>query len=160
MVDALRRAADLLPAGGVVIDIHPTPEPAHLEVATGSEFLRLADRLDDGTAGGPRRRHMAADEAVAACVSQGVFAPQAATEFTFHTMADTVDELLAYVAAKWKQLHFGDADLSRARDALARRPGSSIVITERVSAARLVSQPLTLGTEWTRRRPSGRSGCP
>src|SRR5206468_2321275 len=127
-------------------DIHPTPEPAHLELVAGSEFLRLADRLDDGTADGPRRRHMAADEAVASCVSQGFFRRQAATEFTFHTMADTVDELLAYVDAKWKQLHFGAADVSRARDALARRPGSTIVITERVSAARLASQPLTFGT--------------
>jgi len=137
MVDALRRACSLLDVGGVIVDIHPTPEPAHLELATGSGLIRLADRLDDGTAGGPRQRHAAADAAVAACVSAGVFYRAAMTEFTFHTLADSVDELVGYLHAKWKQLHFADADLSRARDVLARSPGSAIAVTERVTACRL-----------------------
>jgi hypothetical protein len=137
MVDALRRACRLLDAGVVIVDIHPTPEPAHLELATGSDFIRLADRLDDGTASGPRQRHTAADDAVAACVSAGMFDVAAATEFTFHTLADSVDELVGYLEAKWKQLRFADADLSRARDALARSPGSAIVVIERLTACRL-----------------------
>jgi hypothetical protein len=137
MVNALRRAGSLLYPGGIIVDIHPTPEPAHLELATNSSFMRLADRLDDDTANGPRRRHAAADEAVAACVSAGTLTREAATEFTFHTLAETVDELLEYLNAKWKQLHFADADLSRARDDLARHPGSAIAVTERVTACRL-----------------------
>jgi hypothetical protein len=137
MVDALLRATSLLDPGGIIVDIHPTPEPAHLEVATGSGFIRLADRLDDGTASGPRRRHAAADASVAACERAGTFNRAAATEFTFRTLADSVDELLVYLQAKWKQLHFADADLSRARDDLARSPGSAIVVTERVMACRL-----------------------
>jgi hypothetical protein len=142
MVNALRRAGSLLYPGGIIVDIHPTPEPAHLELATKSRgqatnFMRLADRLDDGTANGPRRRHAAADDAVAACVSSGTLVREAATEFTFHTLAETVDELLEYLNAKWKQLHFADADLSRARDDLARHPGSAIAVTERVTARRL-----------------------
>jgi len=137
MVDALRRADSLLESGGIIIDIHPTPEPAHLELTTGSEFVRVADRLDDGTVSGPGRRHMAADAAVAACVSAEMFNREAAAEFSFHTHADTVDELLDYLHAKWKQLHFAAADLSRARDHLARRCGSAIVVTERVTACRL-----------------------
>jgi hypothetical protein len=137
MVDALGRACSLLYAGGVIVDIHPTPEPARLELATGSDFVRLADRLDDGTASGPRQRHAAADDALAACVSAGMFDVAAATEFTFHTLADGVDELAGYLAAKWKQLHFADADLSRARDALARSPGSALAVTERVTVCRL-----------------------
>src|SRR5437016_6148946 len=100
MVDALRRACSFLDVGGVIVDIHPTPEPAHLELATGSGFIRLADRLDDGTADGPRPRHMAADAAVAASVSAGMFYRAAATEFTFHTLADSVDELAGYLQAK------------------------------------------------------------
>ena len=137
MVDALRRACCLLYAGGVIVDIHPTPEPAHLALATEFDFIRLADRLDDGTASGPRQRHTAADDAVAACVSAGMFYRAAATEFTFHTLADSVDELVRYLEAKWKQLHFTDADLSRAREALARSPGSAIAVTERLTASRL-----------------------
>ena len=141
MVDALRRARRLLDAGGIVIDIHPTAEPAHLEVAAGSEFVRIADRLDDGTVGGPRRRHMSADAAVVACVSAEVFNQAAATDFIFRTYADTVEELLNYLDAKWKQLHFGAADLSRARDYLARGDGNAVVLTERVTASRLVTRP-------------------
>jgi len=139
MVNALRRARSLLADGGCVIDIHPTAEPAHLELATGSKFIRLADRLDDGTPSGPKRRHLAADEAVTACVSAGLFDRTATTEFTFHTLADTVDELLRFLDAKWKQLHFADGDLDRARDELARHPGSAVAVTERVTACRLVS---------------------
>ena len=140
MVDALGRAHSLLDSGGVVIDIHPTPEPAHLEIAAASEFVRLADRLDDGTGSGPRQRHMAADAAVLACVSTDMFNREAATDFIFRTHADTVEELLDYLHAKWKQLHFGAADLSRARDYLARGDGSAVVVTEKVTASRLVTR--------------------
>ena len=67
----------------------------------------------------------------------GMFYRAAATEFTFHTLADSVDELVGYLHAKWRQLHFADADLSRARDILARSPGNAIAVTERVTACRL-----------------------
>ena len=137
MVDALRRARTLLYPDGVVIDIHPTREPARLELGTGTGFVRLADRLDDGTASGAGRRHRAADEAVEACVSAGLFNRQAATEFTFRTLADTVDELVEYLEARWKQLTFAPADLSRARRVAALYPGSAIVVTERVTVCRL-----------------------
>src|SRR5438045_1943159 len=106
MVDALHRAHSVLDSGGIVVDVHPTPEPAHLDVAMGSGFVRLADRLDDPTASGPSQRHTAADDAVTACLTAGIFTLQAAAEFTFRTHADTVEELLVYVRAKWKQLHF------------------------------------------------------
>jgi hypothetical protein len=141
MVDALRRAHSLLAPAGMVIDVHPTPEPAHLEIAAGSEFVRVADRIDDGSVSGPRQRHMAADAAVETCLSAGVFTRAAATDFTFRTYANTVEELLNYLAMKWKQLHFATADLSRARDLLARREGQAVVVTERVSAARLTARP-------------------
>jgi hypothetical protein len=139
MVDALRRAHRLLDCAGFVIDIHPTPEPAHLEVAAGSQFVRLADRLDDGTVTGPARRHMAADAAVLACLSAEMFSREAATDFIFRTHADTVEELLDYLHAKWNQLHFSAADLFRARDHLARGDGKAVVVTERVTASRLVT---------------------
>jgi len=141
MVDALHRAHSVLDAGGCVIDIHPTAEPAHLDVLTGTHFVRLADRLDDGSAGGPRERHMAADAALASCVSSGLFARQATTDYTFRTHADSIDELLEYLRAKWKQLHFAAADMARARDRLARDQSAGVVVTERVTASRLAPRP-------------------
>src|SRR5690242_15681737 len=97
MVDALRRAHSLLDRWGTLVDIHPTPEPARLEIETETGLISIADRLDDGTRDGPRIRHLAADQAVAECLSSGLFACAAATDFTFHTVADTVEELLAYL---------------------------------------------------------------
>jgi hypothetical protein len=141
MVDALHRAHSVLAAGGCVIDIHPTPEPAHLEVLTGTQFVRLADRLDDGTESGPMRRHMAADAAVASCVSSGLFTREAATDYTFRTHADSVEELLEYLRAKWKQLHFAALDMARASDRLTRDEGNAVVVTERVTASRLAPRP-------------------
>ena len=137
MVDALHRAHSFLGIGGCIIDIHPTPEPAHLEILTGNEFVRIADRLDDGTMSGPMRRHMAAATAVETCVSAGVFMCEATTDFTFRTHADSVEELVAYLAAKWKQLHFTAADMERARDRLAGDQASRVAVTECVTASRL-----------------------
>src|SRR5262245_38958692 len=137
MVHALRRAHSVLDPGGMVVDIHPTPEPAHLEVATGSAFLHVADRVDNGSVTGPRRRHMAADAAIEACVTGGLFKRDGETKFTFHTYANTVDELLDFLTTKWKQLHFDDAAMQRARSLQARRPTSVITVTERVAVCRL-----------------------
>jgi hypothetical protein len=144
MVDALHRAHSLLTPGGIVIDLHPTPEPAHLEVATETRFVRVADRLDDGSVNGPRRRHLAADSAVETCISMGLFTRQAATHFSFRTYADSVQELLAYLDAKWKQLHFAADDLARAHDTLE-RIGTAVVVTEQVSASRLRRQATIAG---------------
>jgi hypothetical protein len=137
MVDALSRAHSLLDPAGVVIDVHPTPEPAHLAVVSGSEFLRIADRLDDGTAAGPRARHLAADRAVESAIGRGIFKRDRTTTFTFHTHADTVEELLEFLETKWKQLHFATADLEHARDVLSRGRAASVVVIERVTASRL-----------------------
>jgi len=144
MVDALRRANELLDPGGVVVDLHPAPEPARLEIASGGSFVRMADRVDDGGATGPRARHVAADEAVETCVSRGIFTREAATQFTFHTYAQDVEELLHYLATKWKQLHFAERDLSLARDHLSRGGGEAVVVTERVTAQKL--RPHTAST--------------
>ena len=84
---------------------------------------------------------MAADAAVLACVSAEMFDRVASTDFIFRTHADTVEELLDFLHDKWKQLHFSAADLSRARDCLARGDGNAVVVTERVTASRLVTRP-------------------
>ena len=137
MVHALERAAALLAPGGTIVDLHPTPEPAHLDVTIGSDMTRIADRVDDGSPTAPTRRHAAADAALAACERSGVLIVRATIEFTFHTLADDVDELLRYVATKWKQLHFAEADLRRARERLGGSAGATVAITERVRATRM-----------------------
>ena len=137
MVHALKRARGLLDRRGFIVDVHPTTQQAHLEVYTGRDFIRLAERIDDPSPTGPRQRHAAADRAVASCVAAGELRQLSSVQFTFHTFADSVDDLLAYLAVKWKTLRFADTDLYRARERLAQTPGGSLVVTERVSAAKL-----------------------
>ena len=137
MVHALRRARGFLDARGFIADVHPTTEQAHLELYTGRDFIRLAGRIDDPSPTGPRQRHAAADRAVASCVAGGELRQLRDVQFTFHTFADSVDELLEYLAVKWKTLRFADADLDRARAGLAQTPGGSLVVTERVRATKL-----------------------
>jgi hypothetical protein len=137
MVHALRRARGLLDAGGFIVDVHPTTEQAHLELFTGTDFIRLAERIDDPSPTGPRQRHAAAERAVASCVAAGDLRQHRDVRFTFHTFADSVDELLEHLSVKWKTLKFEDEDVRRARASLARAHGSSIVVTERVIASKL-----------------------
>jgi hypothetical protein len=139
MVHALRRAGGLLAPGGFIVDVHPTTQQAHLELCTGRDFIRLAERIDDPSPTGPRQRHAAADRAVATCVAAGDVRLQRDAQFTFHTFADSVEELLAHLAGKWKTLRFEGSDLEHARTSLARTPDASLVITERVSAAKLTA---------------------
>ncbi|HMD36618.1 MAG TPA: hypothetical protein VKH42_16710 [Vicinamibacterales bacterium] len=137
MVHALRRARGLLEGGGFIVDVHPTTERAHLELFTGTDVIRLAERIDDASPTGPRQRHAAADSAVASCVAAGELRQHRDVRFTFHTFADSVDELVTYLSLKWKQLRFEDADLARARAALVRMPGATLAVTERVIASKL-----------------------
>jgi hypothetical protein len=137
MVDALRGAASMASADGVIVDIHPTAEPAHLEILEGGTLTRIADRIDDGGADGPRRRHASADLAIARCIADGLVQRVAAAEFSFWTEADTTAELRAYVSAKWKQLHFDDDDFRRADAALSGAASRTVVVTESVIASTL-----------------------
>ena len=139
MVDALHRARSLVDPGGTIVDLHPTPEPARLEIFDGMTLTRLADRIDDGTANGPSQRRAAADRAVERCVADGLLRIESLVEFPFWTQANHVAELRAYLGAKWKQLHFDEADFRRAEAALARTAGSTVVVTERVTASKLTT---------------------
>src|SRR5262249_17972777 len=137
MVHALRRARGLLDARGFIVDVHPTTQQAHLELYTGRDFIRLAERIDDRSPLGPRQRHEAADRAVAACVASGELRPAQDVHFTFHTFAHSVEGLSTSLSGKWKPLRFEDADLDRARASLSQTPRGSLVVTERVSARKL-----------------------
>ena len=143
MVDALRRALALAAPGGLIVDLHPTPEPARLEILDGGRLTPIADRIDSGGPDGPAQRHAAAGAAIARCIADGLLRCDASVEFSFWTQADTSAELQAYIGAKWKQLHFRDADFAKADARLRAAAGRQIVVTERVIASKL-AQPAAL----------------
>jgi hypothetical protein len=139
MVHALRHALSLVAPDGLIVDLHPTTDPAHLEIFDGETLTRIAARIDSGRADGPSRRHAAADAAIAWCVEHRILRREASEEFSFWTEADSSAELRDYISMKWKQLHFGENDFRRAEAALAGGAGRTLVVTERVTASKLTS---------------------
>ena len=130
MVDALLGARRLLRPNGCLVDVHPTVESAHVEVG-------LDTCTGDLHAEDARRRHAAADAALAAIVARGVFTMEGAREFSFHRYADSVEELWEYVAVKWTDARFDDATLNRTREALRSHPAASLRLHEQARIATL-----------------------
>ena len=105
MVDALRRARTMLRPTGFVLDIHPTVEAPHFEVSgvwTGD--LHAADA---------RRRHAAADAAVATVLDSKLFIVEGEEEFSFRRYADSLPELREYIDQKWSDAQVDDKTIDR-----------------------------------------------
>jgi hypothetical protein len=100
MVDALDRVRRCLRTTGYLIDVHPTPEQAHLEIglATGVVGIGVVDDVDESN--GPRTRHARADAALAEAVARGWFAVEQRLEFQFRRYAETVSELQKHVGSR------------------------------------------------------------
>jgi hypothetical protein len=137
MVDALVRAGRLLTPNGRVIDIHPTPEPARVEVGARESGGHSIGELDAPDA---VERHRAADAAVANAVAQGLFIVEATREFSFHSYADSVRELADYVAQKFRTTRIGPETGRRAEVALRAQPTATVWVHERVRVSKLRRQ--------------------
>lgn len=107
MVDALRRAHRIAAPDGIVVDLHPSASAAVVEV--GDRLTGYVNAADG------RRRHAAADAAIAAVVNEGLFAIERTLEFPFHTHADTVEELRDYINEHWRDARLDDATVRRTR---------------------------------------------
>ena len=134
MVDALLRAQRLLRPIGWLVDIHPTVESAHVEV--GPDICTGVLHAEDA-----RRRHAAADAALATIVTRGAFTLEGTQEFSFRRYADSVEELWEYVAAKWTDAQFDDATLNQTRDALRSLPTASLWLREQARVTTLRPRP-------------------
>lgn len=130
MVDALLRTQHLLRPNGCLIDVHPTAESAHVEV--GPDICTGDLHADDA-----RRRHGAADAALAAIVTREVFTVEGAREFSFRRYADSVEELRDYVAEKWPDAHFDQATLNKTREAMRTHRAASLWLREQARLTKL-----------------------
>ena len=130
MVDALRRARELVVTTGWVIDLHPTAAPALVLVgdAVGGEV----------DTGGAKVRHQSATDAVAAAVRLGLFAVNDTTEFDFSIYADTLDELQQHIHDDWREGHIGDVAFARTEALLNAAPGERPRVRERIVINRLL----------------------
>jgi hypothetical protein len=114
MVDALRRAHDVLVPSGWIVDLHPTDAPAMVMVG--------ANATGHVSAGDAPQRHAAATAAIATIVERGLFETAEVVEFAFNTYGDDVDELHEYIADNWRDARFDRGTVSRTREALRAAP--------------------------------------
>ncbi len=127
MVHALRHAHRIVRPTGLVVDIHPTPEPAAIFVGEArAGFV-------DSPAGSAR--HQAAEDALVIAFGEGIFLREDTVEFDFHTYGDSIDELREFILANWRDTAIGDDTIARARSLSAN--GQRPRVRERVSMSRL-----------------------
>ena len=96
MVDALRRAIELLPPDGLLIDLHPTPDVAQLSLVQTDGTTELLGPLRSDTA---VQRHTNADAAVAAAVAAHFLDRDSSAAFVFSRYCDSLDELVEQLSA-------------------------------------------------------------
>ena len=133
MVDALRRARSMLRLGGFVLDVHPTIEAPHLEVGSG---VHAGDLHSEDA----RRRHAAADAAVATVLDLAIFTVEGTEDFSFRRYADSLSELQEYVAQKWTDAHLDHATVHRTVEILRAERIATLWLREQARVRKL--QPI------------------
>ena len=136
MVDALDRARRYLRTPGYLIDVHPTPEQARLEVGVGTSVVGVSIVDDVDADSGPRTRHARADAALAEAVSRGWFVVEDQAEFEFRRYADTVAEMQDHFRS-WKGAVLRSGGWKRAAALRRAHPTARLWLREQVSIARL-----------------------
>jgi hypothetical protein len=79
-----------------------------------------------------RRRHAAAEAALATVVNEGLFAVSGVTEFRFHTYGESIGALRQHVHTTWRDSRIDDALASRTDVTVRAFPGAAIRVTERI----------------------------
>ena len=130
MVDALRRARELVTPAGCVIDLHPTSAAAIILVGDA-----IGGPVDTG---GAKGRHQAATDAVAAAVRDRLLTTDATLEFDFSVYGDTLDELQQHIHDEWCEGHIGAVTFAQAQALLRAAPGERPCVRERVVINRLI----------------------
>lgn len=133
MVHALEKIYTLLKPDGVLIDIHPTPEPAAVVVRVADRWLPAGwiDEVSDYV------EYEWADAALQAATETGLFELEHRGAFEFVWHADSVADLLAYLADEWEDARIDPVTTARIEDML-RTPEADkeILVKEAIRIAR------------------------
>ena len=138
MVHALEKIHRLLKPDGILIDIHPPPEPSSIDVRVDDRthaagWLHETDDYGD---------YEAADEALAAIVARGLFVIERRGIFSFLTYADTLAELRTYLTEEWEDARIDDVTAARIEELMtAPDRDKEIILREPVRIARLAPIP-------------------
>lgn len=133
MVHALQKIHDLLKPGGVLLDIHPTNEPAALAVRLREQIIPAGwvNESDDYV------EYEWADEALRRAVDDGQFELERLGTFEFVWHADSMAELRDYLAEEWKDAMIDDVTAMRIEQ-LLKLPvrDREILVSEAICIAR------------------------
>ncbi len=133
MVHALEKIQQLLKPGGLLLDIHPTNEPAAIAVRLREQlipagWLRESDDYVE---------YEWADEALQHVVAQQFFVLERVGTFEFVWHADSMNELRAYLSEEWKDASIDDVSAMRIEE-LLKLPvrDKEILVSEAIRIAR------------------------
>ena len=114
MVHALETIHARLKPGGILLDIHPTNEPATIDVRLREQIIPAGwiSESDDYV------EYEWADEAANAAVNGGLFTQERCGTFKFIWHADSMNELRAYLAEEWKDAIIDDVTAMRIEELL------------------------------------------
>ncbi len=133
MVHALEKIQQLLKPDGLLIDIHPTNEPAALAVRLLEQIIPAGwvNESDDYV------EYEWADEALQRVVDSERFALERAGTFEFVWHADSMVDLRAYLAEEWKDASIDDLTAMRVEE-LLKLPvhDKEILVSEAIRIAR------------------------
>lgn len=139
MVHALEKIHQLLKPGGTLIDIHPSSEPASIDIrlrdkVTPAGWLHETDDYVE---------YEWADDALANAVKGGLFELERDGVFTFIWYADTLTDLRAYLAEEWQDAIIDDITFMRAEELLSTFDrDKEVILRESIRIARYASRRL------------------
>jgi hypothetical protein len=133
MVHALEKIQQLLEPGGVLLDVHPTNEPAAIAVRLRQQIIPAGwvNETNDYA------EYEWADEALQRVVDAGQFKRERTGTFNFIWHADSMKDLRAYLAEEWQDAIIDDVTALRIEQ-LLQLPvmDKEILISEAIGIAR------------------------
>ncbi len=133
MVHALEKISQLLKPDGILLDIHPTNEMAAMAVRLQAQIVPAGwlHESDD------YEEYEWADEALQRAVDAQHFTLERVGAFEFVWHADTLHELIAYLAEEWKDAIIDELTAGRIEE-LMKLPvhDKEILVSEAIRIAR------------------------
>ncbi len=133
MVHALEKIQQLLKPDGVLLDIHPTNEPAAITVRLREQIVPAGwlNETDDYV------EYEWADEALQRVVDDQRFTLERVGTFEFVWHADALKDLRAYLAEEWQDAIIDEMTAGRIEELLKLpTPDKEILVREAVRIAR------------------------
>ncbi len=133
MVHALEKIWRCLKPNGLLIDIHPTSEPASIVVRMNRRdsvagWITESDDYEE---------YEWADEALTQALNNGLFELEQRGVFEFVWHADNLTELRAYLKAEWRDAIIDDVTAMRIEDLLkSQEHEKEVIVREKINIAR------------------------